>query len=115
MPTSYTTATPTTGALRSGVSSTRRPLGRVRRSTGYFVAGMRMARDTTATLAGRAANPALRRPDRVHHFVDHRVVLPVRARDRDVENCRLGASDIDEDHRDQLVGGLQPGLVEVQA
>src|SRR4051794_33123999 len=46
MPTSYTTATPTTGALRSGVRTTRSPLSRVNRSTGYFVAGIFILRAT---------------------------------------------------------------------
>src|SRR5262245_19974715 len=104
-----------TGALRSGASTTRRPLGSVRRSTGYLVAGIRTAlrTDTSATVARPRPSRSTHRPDRVEDLVDDVVVIVVSARNRDVQDRRAGPADVDEREAHQLIGRLQPGLVEV--
>src|SRR5437763_5550829 len=100
------TATPTTGALRSGASTTRKPLGSVRRSTGYLVAGIRTAlrTDTSATVTGRRSIRSTHRPYRVEDLVHDVVVVVVGARDRDVENGGPRPADVDECDAHQLVG-----------
>src|SRR6266487_2521280 len=107
-----------TGALRSGASTTRRPFGSVRRSTGYLVAGIRipaLRADTLATLTGRRGPHSSRRANGVQRRVDHPVVVAMGAGDRHVQHGGLGPADVDERDPHQLVGGLQPLLVEVHA
>src|SRR5690349_15043726 len=106
------TATPTTGALRSGVSTTRRPLARVKRSIGYFDAGIRtgaLRRDTIATLTH-----GLCRAYGLQDVVGDVVELFVRLRYRHVQDGRLGPADVDQRDRDTLALGLEAGHREVQ-
>src|SRR5262244_2874449 len=103
-----------TGALRSGASTTRKPLGSVMRSTGYLVAGIRTAlrTDTPATVTGRRPVRSAHRPHRVQDHVDDPVIVVVSTRDGDVQNRRTRPPDVDECQANQLVGRLEPRLVE---